>query len=215
MAVRATTREDLRETERAFFIALPKMLLLSMHPDQLPSPGETTHLAALALIQVDPNLQGSQFLQSWAIQDRQMIRSGPGVTEEFLWADPYLPGVGYQNLDTWTYLGQGYLFARSDWTTEACWLRVSPAVVETRNCLTTVNTVPASFGHLTLVPLVSECVHLRRRNPMEELIVWKAKPLAALVYVREDKDRVPLKPDSAGMILLGADVEGKVCAASP
>ena len=32
-----------------------------------------------------------------------MIREGPGVAYEFFWADPYLPGVGYQNLDPWVY----------------------------------------------------------------------------------------------------------------
>ncbi len=73
------------------------------------------HVAALALVAIDPNLPASQFLQSWALEDTQTLREGPGVAYELLWADPYLPGVGYQNMEPWVYDDHGRLFARANW----------------------------------------------------------------------------------------------------
>src|SRR5207244_2745719 len=101
---------DLREEDRAFFSQMPVELLLGMKSSDLEHPGWMAHAATLALIGLDPNLASSQFLQGWAISDRQMVREGPGVAYEFLWADPYLPGVVYQNSDAWSYDPHGRLF---------------------------------------------------------------------------------------------------------
>ncbi len=102
-AARSVERTDLREEDPRFFSSLPIELLLNLKPKQVEHPDWQTHVAALALVSLDPNLDSSQFLQAWAIEDRQTIHEGEGVAYELLWADPYLPGVGYQNLDPWLY----------------------------------------------------------------------------------------------------------------
>jgi hypothetical protein len=102
-AVRQTKHMDLRQDDAAFFQLLPAEFLLSMKPAEFAHPLWQAFAAALALVSLDPNLEGSQFLQGWAIEDRQMISEGPGVAYEYLWGDPYLPGVSYQNLDPWSY----------------------------------------------------------------------------------------------------------------
>ncbi len=103
LAVRFTQHLELREDAPQFFSGLPSELLLALKPSEVEHPDWMTHIAALALVSLDPNLEGSQYLQGWAIEDRQMLRDGPGVAYELLWGDPYLPGVGYQNLDPWVY----------------------------------------------------------------------------------------------------------------
>ncbi len=151
MAMRSLNRTDLRESDPHFFSLLPKEFLLSLQPDQVEHPDWMAHIAALALVTLDPNLENSQFLQGWAMEDSQMLRDGPGVAYEFLWADPYLPGVAYQNMDPWIYDPAGRLFARTDWEHDACWISVSPKWHNEQNCGKSVT----QFGTLTLTTLRS------------------------------------------------------------
>lgn len=162
---RTAARVDLREEDRQFFSQLPAELLLGLKPGQLDHPDASVHLASLALIGLDPNLASSQFLQGWAISGRQTIREGPGVAYEMLWADPYLPGVGYQNLDPWVYDSHGRLFARSDWETNSCYIRITTQGVEEENCPPHWRDSPAQFGKLTLIPVTEQCVELPRLKP--------------------------------------------------
>ena len=122
LAARSSTRNDLRNDEPQFFSHLPKEYLLSLKPEQVEHPDWMAHIAALALVSIDPNLENSQFLQGWAMEESQMLRDGPGVAYEFLWADPYLPGIAYQNMDPWTYDAAGSLFARANWDAKSCWM---------------------------------------------------------------------------------------------
>ncbi|MBV9610925.1 MAG: hypothetical protein JO091_00560, partial [Acidobacteriaceae bacterium] len=71
LAARANEHADLREEARAFFAGLPAELLLSRSDNEIAHPDWMTHAAALALVAVDPNLEGSQYVQSWAMEDAQ------------------------------------------------------------------------------------------------------------------------------------------------
>jgi len=211
MAYRAAERADLREDAAHFFSNLPTEFLLSLKPDKAEHPDWMTHIAALALVAMDPNLQGSQFLQGWAMEDRQMIREGPGVAYELLWADPYLPGVGYQNLDPWVYdPDAGRLFARTDWTPEACWISISKASVENEHCPANWQNATAKFGHLMLIPMTGECAQLPQRNGNEFTILWKL-PATQLITFSSAQEHHTAQADPAGMIQLGANVRGKAC----
>ncbi len=211
MAYRRAERVDLRQDAARFFSDLPTEFLLSLKPDRVEHPDWMTHIAALGLVSVDPNLQGSQFLQGWAMEDRQMIREGPGVAYELLWADPYLPGVGYQNLDPWVYdPDAGRLFARSDWTPHACWVAISKAGIEEEHCAAGWQRVTTNFGHLALIPLTAPCVELPPRKSNEFAIVWKLPPGQAVAFTA-DKDQHAAHADVAGMLQLGANIGGKVC----
>ena len=211
MTYRTAERTDLREDAAHFFSNLPTEFLLSLKPDKVEHPDWITHIAALALIAVDPNLQGSQFLQGWAMEDRQMLREGPGVAYELLWADPYLPGVGYQNLDPWVYDSDaGRLFARNDWTPQACWIAISKKAVEDEHCASGWQHASANFGHLVLIPLTVPCVELPRRKGNEFAILWKLPPGQAVTFTA-DKDQHTAQADVAGMLQLGANIGGKAC----
>jgi len=211
MVYRAVERVDIREDAALFFSELPTEFLLSLKPDRAEHPEWMVHIAALALIAVDPNLQTSQFLQGWAMEDRQTIRDGPGVAYELLWADPYLPGVGYQNLDPWSYDSDtGRLFARTDWSSQACWIAVSPSGVEDEHCPANWQHATTRFGHLLLVPLNVECAELPSRMGNDLAIVWKLPPNRAVLFIA-DKQQHTAQADPAGMLRLGANITGKVC----
>ena len=116
LAMQTNFHTDLRRENSDLFSQLPAVFLLSLSPDQLQQPAWRTRIAGLIMVNVDPNLQASSFVQGWAMEDPKQQKEGPGVAYEFLWADPYLPGLGYFNMEPWVYLrDSGFLIARSNW----------------------------------------------------------------------------------------------------
>jgi hypothetical protein len=209
-AVRTVTHRDLRDADPHFYSTLPELLLLSAKPSELNSPPWMLHVAALALVALDPNLPASQFLQSWALEDNQTLRDGPGVAYELLWADPYLPGVGYQNMDTWVYDENGRLFARSGWETNSCWIEISPRGIQQENCPPNWQSETIAFGHLTLIPMNQRCVEIPHVGNNESILVWRLKPGQKLIHGKGKEQQVSVA-DSAGIWRPGAAVEGKAC----
>jgi hypothetical protein len=76
--------------------------------------------AELALVAADPNAKPASFLQGWLMLDRFLMRGALGAPYEFLWADPYLPGLSYSYMPD-LYHGSGRLFARASWEEDATW----------------------------------------------------------------------------------------------
>jgi hypothetical protein len=208
---RTAVQTDLREEDRQFFSQLPAEMLLSLKPDQMDHPDAMLHLASLAVIGLDPNLASSQYLQGWAISGRQTIHEGPGVAYEMLWADPYLPGVGYQNLDPWVYDAHGRLFARTNWEADSCHIRITTEGVEEENCPPHWRDSPATFGKLTLIPVAEQCFELPRLKPDESALLWRLKPGQKLNYGTGKKQRLTGEADAAGLWRAGSNIEGKVC----
>ncbi len=225
-AVRLTQHVDLREEAPEFFSSLPLEFLLSLKPENAEHPDWMMHIAALALVSLDPNLPDGQYLQGWAMEPRQMIRKGPGVAYEFLWADPYLPAIAYQNLDPWVYDPAGRLFARTTWDADACWINISPGHYDQNNCPMQAGAPlridqyrgknenwdmhRAQYGSLTMVNMVRPCVDIPRKNNNETIILWHIKPLQHLV-ISAAKPQIAAEADAAGMWRVPRNVEGKVC----
>ena len=140
-----------------------------------------------------------------------MLREGPGVAYELLWADPYLPGVGYENLDPWNYDSNGRLYARTSWNADACWIAISSAAVQQENCPTGWQNGPTAFGHLTLVPMTGHCTDIshRERNN-DSALLWKLLPQQKLFYF-SGKQKEFVEADPAGMWRVPENVEGHVC----
>jgi hypothetical protein len=210
-AVRTATHEDLRERDRRFFSGLPAQFLLAMKPSELEQPGWARHVAALALVNLDPNLEGSQYLQGWAAGGRQQLQDGPGVAYELLWGDPYLPGIAYQNMQPWFYDDNGHLFARTDWDPKSCWISVAPDKVESVQCAHNDLRQPATYGNMRLVPAMTACTEAPARKGNETVILWKLPPGQALVWGRKQL-RAGIA-DAAGMWRIPENVSGKICPA--
>jgi hypothetical protein len=216
MAVRSAQNVDVREDDSTFFLQLPTEFLLALKPAQLDNPGWMIHIAALALVALDPNLESSQFLQGWAIADRQMAREGPGVAYELLWADPYLPGIGYQNMNRWAYDPKGHLVARMDWEPNSCAIEISGASVKEENCPPGWRDAPAVFGRLTLVPMLERCIELPAVRNGDSIIVWKLKPNAAIRTEQAGQHKPTQgssEADPAGLWHVPMNVTGRACTA--
>jgi hypothetical protein len=139
--LRDNTNLDLRESARAFFRGFPTEHLVSYYPAPLEAPenayysGATRHTgepdlraaalsraAELAMVAYDPNAADTQLLQGWLMHDHFLLRGAFGIPYEFLWANPYQPGLSYDHAPlVWHNADFGRLFVRSDWDDAADW----------------------------------------------------------------------------------------------
>ncbi len=137
-AVRDNLNIDLRESAREYFLRLPLAFLLGCYPAIYPASENDYRIpvtagavdlnaavlaraASLALAAYDPNALESQYLQGWLMHDRFQMRGAYGAPYEFLWANPYQPGLSYYSAPTQVRLN-GQLFLRAGWDDDAPWL---------------------------------------------------------------------------------------------
>ena len=142
-AVQDNFNLDLRERAPRFFAALPFIQLLSYYPATFPA-GENDYripaaplpagepdlrraalsrAAELSMVAFDSNAPGSQFLQGWLMNDHFLLRGTFGAPYEFLWANPYQPGLSYFQAPLVVHDNLfGRLFVRSNWDESAAWL---------------------------------------------------------------------------------------------
>jgi hypothetical protein len=140
-AVRDNTNLDLRESVPRFFKDFPIEHLLSHYPATYAAAeneyrigvtskaGEPDVQAAtlsraveLAMVALDVNAAESQVLQGWLMHDHFMLRGTFGAPYEFLWANPYQPGLSYYHVPLIYHNADfGKLFVRSSWDEDAEW----------------------------------------------------------------------------------------------
>jgi hypothetical protein len=135
---------DLRETAGGFFKDFPIDHLMSYYPAPLEGgendffvgvmrrPGEPdlqlaalSRAADLAMVAYDVNAPEIQALQGWLMHDRYMMRGPFGAPYEFLWANPYQPGLSFYTVPMVFYNPDlGRLYVRSTWDDNAEWFGV-------------------------------------------------------------------------------------------
>ncbi len=137
--LRDNVRADLREDAPKWFEELPMRLMLAYYPAPWPAAENEyripaylgsgdpdldesvySRVAEMVLVAAEPNAQSTQFLQGWLMQDRFLMRGALGAPYEFLWANPYLPGLSYDYMPD-LYHATGRLFVRSGWDDSAVW----------------------------------------------------------------------------------------------
>ena len=141
-ALRDNLQIDLRESAARYFQELPIAHLMGHYPapfaapeneffipaylhDGNPDPAEATMSRAtgLALVAYDTNALESQWLQGWLMRDRFLMRGSRGAPYEFLWANPYQPGLNYDHIPLVFHGVQtGEVFARTSWDEDATWI---------------------------------------------------------------------------------------------
>jgi hypothetical protein len=139
--IRDNLNIDLRDNAGAWFKELPALHLLQHYPAPYPAPENEYRIPAfdansapdlrraalsrateLSMVAYDSNAADSQFLQGWLMQDRFLMRSPFGITYEFLWANPYQPGLSYYHFPLAHHdPNSGALFVRSSWDDDATW----------------------------------------------------------------------------------------------
>src|SRR5689334_3305519 len=116
-AIRDTANLDLRESYPRFFKDFPIEHLISHYPASFEAPeneyrvgaerkladpdlrlAALSRAAELAMVALDVNAPESQVLQGWLMHDRFILKGTFGAPYEFLWANPYQPGLSYYHV---------------------------------------------------------------------------------------------------------------------
>src|SRR5689334_14089933 len=133
--IRDNTNLDLRESYGRFFKDYPVEHLISHYPAVYPGPDTDYYIGAesktgdpdlqvatlsraggLAMVAFDVNAAETQVLQGWLMHDRFLLKSTFGTPYEFLWANPYQPGLSYFHVPLIYHNPDfGKLFVRSSW----------------------------------------------------------------------------------------------------
>jgi hypothetical protein len=140
--LRDNLKIDLRESAADYFRDLPLAHLTGHYPapfaapeneflipayvhDGNPDPADAamSRAAGLAMVAYDTNALDSQLLQGWLMRDRFMMRGSLGAVYEFLWANPYQPGLNYDQVPlVFHQPDTGEVFARTSWDEDATWI---------------------------------------------------------------------------------------------
>jgi hypothetical protein len=141
-AIRDNLKIEMREAAIEYFKMLPTDHLVGHYPspfdgaeNQFRVPiyvrnGEPdlrdavfSRAAELAMVAYDNNAADSQYLQGWLMQDRFLMRGALGILYEFMWANPYQPGLSYFQMPLVFHdAASGHVFARSSWDEDATWI---------------------------------------------------------------------------------------------
>ena len=137
-AIRDNINIDLREDARPYFKDFAASRILSYYPPTFPAPendfripfgppdlktAAMTRAAEMSLVAYDNNSTETQFVQGWLMHDRFSLRGVLGAPYEFLWANPYQPGLSYAHLPLRFHdVRGGRLFLRSSWDEDAIWV---------------------------------------------------------------------------------------------
>jgi hypothetical protein len=139
--VRDNLKLDLRDDAPEYFHHLPRYLIAGNYPAPYRAPESEFRIpvyqgnsqpdlngaalaraAGLSMVAYDSNGLDNQFLQGWLIQDRFLLMNAFGAPYEFLWANPYQPGLSYYQLPLVFHdPNSGALFVRSGWDEDADW----------------------------------------------------------------------------------------------
>lgn len=80
-------------------------------------------IADMLLVAYESNLQEFQFLQGWIRDDNYQLRSPMAAPYEFLWVNPYLPGLTPQSAPMIAYDPvRGRLYGRLGWERPTTWI---------------------------------------------------------------------------------------------
>jgi hypothetical protein len=140
-ALRDNLRVDLRDNAGDYFTRIPIYEIASYYPAPFQGPDSDCYVPAfagggepdprrailsraadLSLVAYDSNALESQYVQGWVMQDRFMLRDLLGAPYEFLWGNPYQPGLSYFQLPLDYHNPiSGALFIRSSWEDDAKW----------------------------------------------------------------------------------------------
>jgi hypothetical protein len=233
-AVRDNLNLDLRDPLQAHFRDLPYSLLLSYYPGAYPAAENEYYIPAtgggappdlrraalaragdLCLAAYDSNAQGDQFLQGWLIRDMLLMRGAFGIVYEFLWANPYLPGLSYFHTPPFFHDQRlGRLYVRSSWDDEAAWLgfRDGELQVFNQSGLNIVKAQPASkplrLGQVAIVVTQGAGTYKLQETDLQQVFLLGLRP-GRTYEVKAGEEKVILATaDPGGIIGLPADEKG-------
>jgi hypothetical protein len=228
-ATRDNLKIDLREDAPNYFRELPTYQVLANYPAPLSAPENEYRIpvyqgtgqpdldraalaraAGLSTVAYDNNALENQYLQGWLIQDRFMLQGVFGAPYEFLWANPYQPGLSYFQLPVFFHdEHSGALFLRSNWEDDAVWFGIyqGEAQLFRDGRVTELNQKGPLAPKAEGIPVGDSSV-LVGRNPMQfpmeggRVLVVGLKPRAKYLVETDDEEMLELETDGAGTLVL-------------
>jgi hypothetical protein len=228
-ATRDNLKIDLREDAPDYFRDLPKYQVLANYPAPLSAPENEYRIpvyqgtgqpdldraalaraAGLSTVAYDNNALESQYLQGWLIQDRFMLQGVFGAPYEFLWANPYQPGLSYFQLPVFFHNEHsGALFLRSNWEDDAVWFGIYQGEAQLfREGRVTVLNPKGPLGPKAEGIPVGDSSVLVGRSPMQfpmeggRVLVVGLKPRSKYLVETDDEEMSELETDGAGTLVL-------------
>lgn len=223
-AVRDNLNIDLRQANPDYFTALPSFHVASHYPAPYPAAeneyriamfsgngnpdlesAALSRAAGLALVSYDTNATPSQFLQGWLIQDRFLLRGAFGSPYEFLWANPYQPGLAYVHLPlVYHDRKAGAVLARSTWEEDAVWFGLigSQTQLFENGTITAISGKKGGEGSINLgsALILQGQPSMRFEAENEMTLVVGLKPAASFDLEADDEDMREVKSDPGGIL---------------
>jgi hypothetical protein len=229
-AIRDNLKIDLREDALDYFSHLPRYLIAGNYPAPYKAPENEFRIpmyqgnsqpdmnratlgraAGLSMVAYDTNGLDNQFLQGWLIQDRFLMMTPLGAPYEFLWANPYQPGLSYYQLPLVFHDPKsGALFVRSAWDEDADWFGLYGGEAELfhEGRVTVVNQAAAGSSKPKPMELGDASVvlgHTPFQFSMEGggmVLVIGLKPRQKYLVETDDEEMRELSTDRAGNLVL-------------
>lgn len=141
-AVRYNLEQDLWRESETVFRPLPRVRMLRYYPQPMetetgyaralaePSSskldprdeGPPARIAEMMLVAYENTLEEYQFLQGWIRHDAYVLHDPYGAVYEFMWVNPYLPGLSFSNSPPVAHDEvRGRVFARKGWDEGDVW----------------------------------------------------------------------------------------------
>ncbi len=236
-AVRANLNIELREGAPDFFKQLPIVHLMSYYPVPYQAPendfripvspdtgraspdlrqAALSRAAALSMAAYDTNSLESQYLQGWLMHDQFLMRGAFGIPYEFLWANPYQPGLSFYHLPLFLHDSvSGSVFARSNWDDDATWAGYFDHQLQLfeNGKLRTIDTSgPAKPVEVGPAVLVSGKMPLRFTIELQEpatLFVLGLDPKGRYDVEIDDEEMREQRADAAGVVEVEVNAPGR------
>jgi hypothetical protein len=228
-AIRDNLKIDMREDALEYFSRLPIYLIAANYPAPYRAPenefripvyvgdGEPdltratlARAAGLAMVAIDTNSLENQYLQGWLNQDRFVMMTPFGAPYEFLWANPYQPGLSFYQLPTVFHdPNSGALFARSGWDEDADWFGLFAGTAELFHAGPARVVNQAASGSSKPAPLnLGESSVVFGRIPFQfsmeggTILVIGLKPSEKYLVETDDEEMREVATDRAGTFVL-------------
>ncbi len=226
-AIRDNLKIDLRESASAYFKAFPIDHVAGHYPSpyqgaendfRIPvyvregepdlAEASMSRAAELAMVAFDSNALESQYLQGWLMQDRFLMRNALGSVYEFMWANPYQPGLSYFQIPLVFHDAEtGHVFARTSWDEDATWIGYFDGHLQlfTGGRIQTLRpgaaTKPVHVGEAVLLS-ATEPSAAKFRADAEAVFVLNLSPRARYGVEIDDQELSEVKTDVGGTLVL-------------
>jgi len=231
-ALADSARLDLRESASAYFAEFPIEHLISYYPAPYRMAEGEIYLGAtrrsgspdleqailsraaeLAMVAFDVNAPSTQVLQGWLMHDRFQLRTPLGAPYEFLWANPYQPGLSYYQVPLVYYNPRlGRLYVRSSWEDDAEWYGLFDGTMQ----LFRDGRVAALDRHAAAEPLLLDAATICFAGPdgggragwrltledAQPVFVVGLEPRRAYLVEVDDEELLEAEADPAGILQL-------------